>query len=110
MDGSMPIATCHFCNTESRLVPSLDDDTANPLTASKSPFPQAGSASGSQYAISTGTPSDWLCSECTCWNHRNDREPGGIASWNEAMADNTESNNITDIHGECASREPKRVV
>lgn len=51
---------CHFCSTQSMLVPPYGDADANVRTAGDT-------------RLSSGTPERWFCSACESWNHTDGR-------------------------------------
>ncbi|CAD6892445.1 unnamed protein product [Tilletia laevis] len=70
--GPYPAATCHFCQSVSRLIPPfLNDDTSTDIVYDS--------------PISHGNLDAWLCSACQCYNRTHAHEQGGMTSWEPAM-------------------------
>ncbi|KAL9934000.1 hypothetical protein V8E36_007082 [Tilletia maclaganii] len=75
--GPYPAAVCHFCRSESRIVPPI---------AASSPQQQP-LRSIHDAPISHGNLESWLCSACQCYNRTDRHEHGGMSSWEPAMSE-----------------------
>lgn len=66
---------CHYCGTDSVLVPPYGSEHTAHLAA-----PRSG------VNVSCGTPARWFCAQCGCWNHQ-DAQGHPLDVWERAMWD-----------------------
>ncbi|KAE8214105.1 hypothetical protein CF327_g2445 [Tilletia walkeri] len=72
--GPYPTATCHFCQSTSRIVPPSSSSSSSTTIIYDTP-------------ISHGNLDSWLCSACQCYNRTDAHEHGGLTSWEPAMSE-----------------------
>ncbi|PWN37070.1 uncharacterized protein FA14DRAFT_176374 [Meira miltonrushii] len=74
-----PTKSCHFCNLASIIVPPHPEDEGK--------VEQPSSQGSQSLPLSSGSESNWFCSRCQCWNRYDEKEEGGMKSWESTMAD-----------------------
>ncbi|MCO5555758.1 hypothetical protein L7F22_009303 [Adiantum nelumboides] len=79
-----PTKLCHFCNLASIIVPPHPEEEQQ---ASSTP-PE------SSLTLSTGSESNWFCSRCQCWNRFDEKEEGGMKSWESRMGDESVNSSV----------------
>lgn len=77
-----PTKVCHFCNLASIIVPPHPEEHARDNV-----FDQREASDSQTLPLSTGSEANWYCSRCECWNRYDEKEEGGMRSWENTMAD-----------------------